>query len=85
MTKREKLLQKALKAPKDFRFQDLESLLRQFGFRKIKTNAGSHFKWRHTEKMITYMAPKKNPVKQIYIKNLLKLLKVHFNLSSDGQ
>ena len=80
MSKKDKLLEKAKKYPKDFRFHDLESLLLQFGFKQVKTNEGSHFKWRHDSKMITYMAPRKNPVKVIYIKELLKILTIHFNL-----
>jgi hypothetical protein len=80
MPKGEKLLQKAEQNPKNVRFNELDTLLQQFGFEKIKTNAGSHFKWRNKEKLITYMCPRKNPVKSVYIKQLIKILKTHFNI-----
>ena len=82
MSKKEKLLKKAIDQSKDFKFEELNILLKHFGFKKIKTNTGSHFKWRNNEKCITYMAPRKNPVKIIYIKNLVKILKIHFNLKN---
>lgn len=78
MTKRNKLFAKAINNPKNFKFRDLEALLNQFGFKRLKSNAGSHFKWRNEQKLLTFMAPRNNPVKTIYVKNLTRLLKVYF-------
>lgn len=75
MSSKEKLFLKALQNPKNISYQELETLLKQFGFKKVKTNAGSHFKWRHTEKNITYFAPRRNPMKSIYVKQLTTILK----------
>lgn len=79
MSKKEKLLQKAKENPHKIRFSELEALLKQHGFEQIPTNAGSHFKWRNYERDIMYSAPRKNPVKVIYIKRLLSLLETYFS------
>lgn len=78
MTKKEKLLLKAIQNSKNIKVHELEVLLAQFDFKQIKTNAGSHLKWINHSKEITYMCPRKNPVKAIYIKQLIKILKLHF-------
>ena len=80
MSKKEKLLERLGTLPNDFRFDELETLLNQFGFAQVKTNAGSHFKWKNQEKNILYAAPRKNPMKRIYLKQLLEILEIHFNI-----
>ena len=65
MTKREKLFLKAQWHPENISFQELEVLLQHNGFRRVKTNSGSHLKWRQLEKDIVYMAPRRNPMKSI--------------------
>jgi len=77
MSKKEKLLQKALTNPKDFTFQDLETLLGHLGFRRIKTNAGSHMKWKNYENGTSFRAPYHDPVKRPYLKKLTKLIQNH--------
>lgn len=79
MTKRQKLLDRLNTLPNDFTFNELEVILKQYGFIKVKTNAGSHFKWRNSEKNILYAAPRKNPIKKIYLKQLLEILLTHFS------
>lgn len=70
MTKRDKLLLKAIEQPHKIQFYELETLLRQYGYERIKTNAGSHFKWYNQEKGLPFGCPHKNPVKSIYVKRL---------------
>lgn len=82
MSKRRKLLEKALMNTKNVSFHEFQVLLKHFGFEQIKSNAGSHQKWRHEGKMITFMAPRRNPVKAIYIKSLVSLLQMHFNIKN---
>lgn len=82
MSKREKLLWKFIHNPKNIQFHELETLLGQFGFYRIKTNAGSHLKWENAEKKLYYAAPRQNPVKKAYIKNLIDLLSKPFNLEN---
>ena len=84
MSKKEKLLEKCILKPHDITFRELEALLRHFGFARLKTNAGSHFKWRNEEKVITYMVPRRNPVKPVYIKEFLLILRRSFNLVKNG-
>ncbi len=78
MSTKKKLLLKARNTPGNFKFSELETLLSQHGFMRAKTNAGSHLKWIHPEKYISYGAPYKNPMKAIYIKALLRMLNEHF-------
>lgn len=78
MTKKTKLLEKIINNPKNVSPKELETLLKQYQFQKETTNAGSHMKWRNKEKQITYMFPKRNPVKTPYIKNFLNILKAYF-------
>jgi hypothetical protein len=78
LSKKEKLLLRLKLIPSDFSFQELEVILKQFGFAHKKTNAGSHFKWFNERKNILYSAPRKNPVKKIYLKELVNILEIHF-------
>lgn len=80
MTKHEKLLLKFILYPKNIQFHELETLLRQFGFHRIKTNAGSHMKWQNIQKDIRFSAPRKNPIKPAYIKKLIRMLNQYFTL-----
>lgn len=78
MSKKEKLFKRLQQVPSDFTFHELTTLLNYYSFEKQKTNAGSHFKWKNTEKNITYSAPRKNPMKKIYLKQLLDILIIYF-------
>lgn len=78
MSKREKLLNKLKTLPSGFSFQQFELILKYYWFKKIKTNAWSHMKWRNSSKSITYIAPKKSPMKIIYLKQLLEIIETHF-------
>ena len=78
MSKKEKLLQRLRILPNDFSFHEFETILEQFGFKQDRTNAGSHFKWRNEEKNIVYAAPRKNPMKRIYLKQFLEILDLYF-------
>lgn len=80
MSKKDKLLERLQSLPSDFRFEELQTLLQQLGFTQIKTNAGSHFKWKNMEKNILYAAPRKNPMKIIYLKQLIEIIEIHFNI-----
>lgn len=80
MTKKDKILERLKNIPTDFSFSELESILWKFWFEKVKTNAWSHFKWVNKEKWISYFAPRKNPMKKIYLKQLLEILESYFNI-----
>lgn len=78
MTRPHKLLAKFRNNPKGVHFRELETVLEQLGFVRIKTNAGSHFKWEHYENFLNYGAPYHNPVKAAYVKRLLQIIDTHF-------
>lgn len=82
MSKREKLLWKFIHNPKNIQFHELETLLAHFGFQRVKTNHGSHMKWHHDGKNLSFQAPRKNPVKEVYIKAFIRILKADFNLNN---
>ena len=63
MTQNEKLKRRILLLPKDFTFEELESLLFQLGFKrdnKGKTS-GSRVRFYHQEKHLQYLAHKTHP------------------------
>ncbi len=79
MSKKEKLLQRIKNLPKDFTFDELETLLSYLGF--IKSNkgktSGSRVKFYHTEKKIQYLAHKPHPaniIKEKALKDIVNYL-----------
>ncbi|TVQ53218.1 MAG: type II toxin-antitoxin system HicA family toxin [Spirulina sp. DLM2.Bin59] len=74
MTKREKLIKKILRDPVDVRFDDVQYLLKSFGFEEKRSN-GSHHIFRNTEGL-KITIPKKGGqrVKRVYVQNIIKLL-----------
>ena len=76
MTRNEKLKRRILQLPKDFSFEELESLLYQLGFNrdnKGKTS-GSRVRFYHQEKHLQYLTHKPHPhsiIKEKALKTLL--------------
>lgn len=79
MMSKDKLFNRLKLLPNDFKFKELENILQSYWFKKIKTNTWSHMKWKNENKNITYMAPRKNPMKIIYLKQSLEILNLYFN------
>jgi len=80
LTKKDKLLNRLKLLPNDFTFKEFENILHQFGFKRVKTKAGSHFKWHNSKMNIIFAAPRKNPVKKIYLKQFIEVLNIHFSI-----
>lgn len=80
MTHREKLKERILQLPKDFTFEELETVLSQLGFEqdnKGKTS-GSRVRFYHREKQLQYLAHKPHPksiVKEKALKDIVNFLK----------
>jgi hypothetical protein len=72
MTKREKRLAKIRNNPKNVRFEELDHLLRDYGFERRQPSGGSsHYFYICGYHRLT--VPKKRPyIKQIYVKQALR-------------
>lgn len=79
MTREEKLKKRILQLPKDFTFEELETLLFQLGFtrdNKGKTS-GSRVRFYHKDKQIQYLAHKPHPksiIKEKALKDIVSFL-----------
>jgi hypothetical protein len=80
MTNKEKLKRRIQQLPKDFTFEELESVLFQLGFKrdnKGKTS-GSRVRFYHQEKQLQYLAHKPHPqsiIKEKALKDIVDFLK----------
>lgn len=80
MTKKEKLKHRLLQFPKDFTFEELETILCQLGFKqdnKGKTS-GSRVRFYNQEKQLLYLAHKPHPqsiIKEKALKDIVDFLK----------
>lgn len=80
MSKAEKLLKRFLSKPKDFTFEELERLLRSFGYEKANTGktAGSRVTFYNEEldDMIKFHKPHPSRImKQCYLRDIERLLR----------
>lgn len=69
MGKREKLINKLLQKPKDFTFDEMESLLLYFGYRLKQSGTGSGVKFINNEsgEVINFHRPHPNGVLKRYV------------------
>ena len=80
MTNKEKLKRRILQLPKDFTFEELETILFQLGFErdnKGKTS-GSRVRFYNREKHLQYLAHKPHPksvIKEKALKDIVDFLK----------
>jgi len=73
MSKRDKLLQEMHNNPRDIRFETIQKVLTNHGFSETSPGSGSsHYTYHKDIYRIT--VPKSNPVNQIYIKQILRIL-----------
>ncbi len=80
MGKKEKLLQKLLNNPKDFRWEELTVLLKQFGYEEEPTGKTGGSRRRFTrigEKALTFHKPHpKGILKSYQVKDVINTLKL---------
>lgn len=79
MTREEKLKKRILQLPKDFTFEELETLLYQLGFEKDNKGktSGSRVKFFNKDKRIQYLAHKPHPksiIKEKALKDFVDFL-----------
>ena len=74
MIKYEKLKEKLLTKPKDMRFEEVKTLLRNYGFENARTK-GSHFLFTDNKSVIS-IPVHNNTVKRIYLEKIIKILKL---------
>ncbi len=74
MTRKEKLLKKFLRNPESLRFNEIETLLISFGFKKVRIN-GSHHRYKHRllRDLLTFPVHN-NDCKKEYKIELVKLI-----------
>jgi predicted RNA binding protein YcfA (HicA-like mRNA interferase family) len=72
-----KLLESLLNNPKDVRFEDLDKLLKAFGYEVRQPGGGSsHYVYSKKGKRMLITIPYRKPVKQCYVKQVIKLLEL---------
>jgi hypothetical protein len=72
MGQREKLLEKLLNNPTNVRFEDLDRLLRLYGY-ESRPHGGSHCFYKRIG-CRPISVPRSKPVKEIYVKRVLALI-----------
>jgi len=75
MTKRDKRLQKMRQNPKNVSFEDLKSVLEDFGFDLVRSS-GSHHSFNVTiaGEPRLFVVPYQRPVKSVYVREALQLI-----------
>lgn len=79
MTKKEKLIERIRRLPKDFTFAELESVLLQLGFEKDDKGktSGSRVRFYNKDKQMQYLAHKPHPssiIKEKALKDIVNYL-----------
>lgn len=79
MSKADKLVSKLLSKPKDFTWNETQTLMKGFGF-VVKEGSGSRVKFIHKEDKIIIALHKPHPgniLKEYVVKELIEILKMH--------
>lgn len=75
-----KLIARLRQSPKNIHWYEFWAVINYMRFQKIKSSGGSHCKWRHPTKGIVFVAPRSNPVRPVYVQQLLKIIEKDFSL-----
>ena len=77
MQKLQKRIRKIVRNPNDVKFEELQYVLLKLGCTERKPGGGSsHYFYKNKEAGVTLTIPKKKPIKEVYVKKVIKL----FNL-----
>lgn len=74
MTQIEKLLEQIRNNPTNVRFEDLDKLLRLYGFECRPPRGGSHYVYKCKGCPQILTVPRHQPLKRVYVKRALKLI-----------
>lgn len=76
MTKFDKLYAKIVRNPKNVNFDELDKLLRRYGFECRQPSKGSsHYNYYHPDLPELITIPYDRPIKAVYVKEAIKALK----------
>ncbi|NMA82422.1 MAG: hypothetical protein GX962_00975 [Epulopiscium sp.] len=73
-TRRTETLEKMRRNPRDWRYEQIHNLLLSFGFGFREGSKGSHVVFFHAELDEILSIPRARPIKQIYTKNVVKII-----------
>jgi predicted RNA binding protein YcfA (HicA-like mRNA interferase family) len=73
MTRRQKLLQQLRNNPKNVRFEDLDKLMRWYGFECRSPKGGSHYVYKR-KGQCSITVPHNKPIKSTYVREALALI-----------
>lgn len=77
MTKYDKLFAKITNNPKDVSFNELNKILRRYGFKCRQPRKGSsHYTYYHPKLLDLITIPKNRPVKAIYVKKAIAVIEM---------
>lgn len=75
VTKKDKLLAHIINNPKDIDFDDLDKVLRDYGFNCRQASGGSsHYNYFHRSLPDILTIPKNKPIKAIYVKKAIRAI-----------
>lgn len=83
MSQIQKLLQAIKRNPKDVPWEDIDRLLRYYGF-ECRHQGGSHYTYYHSELEEILTIPRRRPVKAVYVKQALRLIEKLKEGKADG-
>jgi hypothetical protein len=72
VTRLHKIYTRIVRNPKDIDFEELDKLLRQYGFKCRQPGKGSsHYIYHHPELLEALSIPKARPVKAVYVRQAI--------------
>ncbi|WP_406678092.1 type II toxin-antitoxin system HicA family toxin [Neomoorella carbonis] len=83
MSQIEKLLKAIKRNPRDVPWEDIDKVLKYYGF-NCRHQGGSHYNYYHPELVEILTIPRRRPVKAIYVKQALELIEKLKEGKSDG-
>lgn len=87
MTKLDKLYSQIVNNPKDVNFDDIDKLLKRYGFERRQPRGGSsHYSYYHPDLQDVVTIPRSRPIKAIYVKKALDAIrKIEADRSDDDE
>ena len=75
MTKLDKLIDNIVNNPKDVRFEDIDKVLKYYGFECRSSKSGSsHYTYFHVSLPDILTIPKDRPIKAVYVKKAISAI-----------
>lgn len=85
MTKLDKLFAEIVNNPKDVKFEDLDKVLKYYGFERRNPKGGSsHYTYFHSSLPDILTIPKNRPIKAVYVKKAISAIQRLDRGENDG-